>query len=425
MFAKPMTLSEFNFLLKEVLNDAFPERYWVTAEIADCKTNASGHCYLELIEKKAGSDKLLARQKAVIWSNVWFLLSSQFQLTTGAPLARGQKVLVEVSLSFHELYGMSLVITDIDPAYTLGDWAKRRQEILLRLKEDGVLDLNKELPWPLLPQRLAVISSATAAGYEDFCQQLKESGFAYEWKLFPALVQGEQAESSILQALDAILDELHRFDVVVLIRGGGATADLSCFDSYELCAALAQFPLPVLTGIGHERDESVADLVAFKALKTPTAVAEFLNRKMTDQWEQLSDYASRLKWMAAESVHRQQLGLQDFLMRAKLLTNKSLHEQQQWLSTLQERLHHRSLLPLQQAKHRLELLKSELRLYNVEEQLKRGYSLTLRQGKIVKSVTALTAGDLIETRFRDGVLRSQVINEDEINEEVIHQEDVN
>lgn len=425
MFAKPMTLSEFNFLLKEVLNDAFPERYWVTAEIADCKTNASGHCYLELIEKKAGSDKLLARQKAVIWSNVWFMLSSQFQLTTGAPLARGQKVLVEVSLSFHELYGMSLVITDIDPAYTLGDWAKRRQEILLRLKEDGVLDLNKELPWPLLPQRLAVISSATAAGYEDFCQQLKESGFAYEWKLFPALVQGEQAESSILQALDAILDELHRFDVVVLIRGGGATADLSCFDSYELCAALAQFPLPVLTGIGHERDESVADLVAFKALKTPTAVAEFLNRKMTDQWEQLSDYASRLKWMAAESVHRQQLGLQDYLMRAKLLTNKSLHEQQQWLSTLQERLHHRSLLPLQQAKHRLELLKSELRLYNVEEQLKRGYSLTLRQGKIVKSVTALTAGDLIETRFRDGVLRSQVINEDEINEEVIRQEDFN
>ena len=162
MFAKPMTLSEFNFLLKEVLNDAFPERYWVTAEIADCKTNASGHCYLELIEKKAGSDKLLARQKAVIWSNVWFMLSSQFQLTTGTPLARGQKVLVEVSLSFHELYGMSLVITDIDPAYTLGDWAKRRQEILLRLKEDGVLDLNKELPWPLLPQRLAVISSATA-----------------------------------------------------------------------------------------------------------------------------------------------------------------------------------------------------------------------------------------------------------------------
>ena len=233
------------------------------------------------------------------------------------------------------------------------------------------------------------------------------------------MVQGEQAESSILQALDAILDELHRFDVVVLIRGGGATADLSCFDSYELCAALAQFPLPVLTGIGHERDESVADLVAFKALKTPTAVAEFLNRKMTDQWEQLSDYASRLKWMAAESIHRQQLGLQDCLMRAKLLTNKSLHEQQQWLSTLQERLHHRSLLPLQQAKHRLELLKSELRLYNVEEQLKRGYSLTLRQGKIVKSVMALTAGDLIETRFRDGVLRSQVINEDEINEEVI------
>ncbi len=430
MFASPMTLSEFNFLIKDVLNEAFPEKYWVTAEIADCKTNASGHCYLELIEKKAGGDQLLARSKAVIWSNVWFMLAAQFQMATGTPLSRGQKVLVEVSVNFHEQYGLSLVITDIDPVYTLGDWAKRRQEILLRLKQEGVLDLNKDLPWPLLPQRLAVISSATAAGYEDFCEQLKESGFAYQWHLFPALVQGEQAESSILQALDAVLEYQDFFDVVVLIRGGGATADLSCFDSYELCSALAQFPLPVLTGIGHERDESVADIVAFKALKTPTAVAEFLNGKMTEQWEQLSDYqqflqqytvqfllrekqriqrySGSLKILTDECVYKQRMSLQRRFMQIKQLSDRVLQEKELHLQTFKERLYHRSLMPLQKAQHRLELMKGELKLYNVEEQLKRGYSLALSEGKIIKSAKQLKAGEMLETRFRDGVVLSEV-----------------
>lgn len=430
MFASPISLSEFNALVKDVLNEAFPEKYWVTAEIAECKTNASGHCYLELIEKKAGSDQLLARSKAVIWANVWYFLSAQFQLSTGVALSRGQKVLIEVSLTFHELYGMSLVITDIDPAYTLGDWAKRRQEILLRLKADGVLDLNKELPWPLLPQRLAVISSATAAGYEDFCVQLKESGFVYQWQLFPAIMQGEQAESSILQALDAILDQAEHFDVVILIRGGGATADLSCFDSYELCASLAQFPLPVLTGIGHERDESVADIVAYRALKTPTAVAEFLNGKMMDNWEQLSDYqnyleqytqqflrrekqalqlfAHQLKASTDGQVHRQRMELQKKTLHLQTYSQRSCQQQRQKLSTYKESLRQRSLRQIEVNKHAMALMQTTLKMYNPQEQLQRGYSLTLRRGKIVKSVQALQAGDSIEVRFRDGSLLSQV-----------------
>lgn len=434
MFATPIRLSEFNYLIKDVLTDAFSEKYWVTAEIAECKTNASGHCYMELIEKKQGSDQLLARQKAVIWSNIWYFLSAQFQLATGVALSAGQKVLVEVTLNFHELYGLSLVITDIDPAYTLGDWAKRRQEILLRLKQDGILDLNKELPWPLLPKRLAVISSAKAAGYEDFCEQLKESGFAYEWQLFPAVVQGNQAESSILQALDAVLDKLDDFDVVVLIRGGGSTTDLSCFDSYELCSALAQFPLPILTGIGHERDESVADMVAYRALKTPTAVAEFLNGKMAEQWEQLSDYQSyieqylrqfvqaekhRLQQMAAslklethQCVYQQRMLLQRLMLHAKQLTDRCLQSQYQYVSSYQEHLHHRALMPLQAHQHRLALIKGELRLYNIEDQLKRGYSITLSNGKIIKDIAQIKAGDILETRLRDGVVRSTVLKDE-------------
>lgn len=433
MFATPMRLSEFNRLLKEVLNDAFPDKYWVTAEIADCKTNASGHCYLELIEKKPGGDQLLAKQKAVIWSNIWYWLSAQFQLTTGVALSAGQQVLVEVSLNYHELYGLSLVITDIDPAYTLGDWAKRRQEILLRLKQEGILHLNKELPWPLLPKRLAVISSAKAAGYEDFCEQLKESGFAYEWQLFPALVQGNQAEASILQALDAILDRMDHFDVVVLIRGGGSSSDLSCFDSYELCSALAQFPLPIVTGIGHERDESVADLVAFRALKTPTAVAEFLNDAMTEQWNQLSEYqdylaqyarqlllrekqslqqmASSLKMLTNQGVYQERMHLQRLSMRSKQLADRYLQSRQQVLSSYRAYLPQFSLMFLQKEQHRLALIKGELRLYQVEDQLKRGYSLTLSQGKIIKSMQDIKPGDVIETRLRDGVIRSQVLDD--------------
>lgn len=431
MFAKPISLSEFNTLIKDVLNDAFSERYWITAEIAECKTNASGHCYLELIEKKAGSDQLLAKTKAVIWANVWYFLSAQFQLSTGVALSRGQKVLVEVTLNFHELYGMSLVITDIDPAYTLGDWAKRRQEILLRLQQDGVIQLNKELPWPALPQRLAVISSPTAAGYEDFCEQLKESGFAYEWRLFPAMMQGEQAEASILQALDAILDQSSDFDLLVLIRGGGATADLSCFDSYELCSALAQFPLPILTGIGHERDESVADIVAYRALKTPTAVAEFLNGKMSDIWEQLSEYQAFIEQYARQYLERQAQMLQRYVHQLKMSTDEQVHRQKMYLQkkrmqlrlgslrhvqnyrqnlyTCKDLLHHRTEQILQTQKHAIELIKTELKLYNPQEQLRRGYSLALHHGKIVKSAAALNAGDGIELHFQDGFVLTQVL----------------
>ena len=247
----PQSLYDLNKMLRQGIRELFPESLWVQAEIAECKENASGHCYLELVEKQEGSDFLRARAKAVIWSNVWIFLREEFIQQTGSSLQAGQKILILVKPDFHELYSLSLVVQDIDPAYTLGEWALRRRAILLRLEQEGILELNKELDWPRLPQRLAVISSPTAAGYEDFMHQLQNNspGFVFYTCLFPALMQGAQAKSSILGALDRILEHQELFDLVLLIRGGGATTDLSCFDNYELASAMAQFPLPLLSFI--------------------------------------------------------------------------------------------------------------------------------------------------------------------------------
>ena len=273
-----LSLYELNNLVRSRLEHAFPEEYWVQAELSDVRSNATGHCYLELIEKDARGNNLIARARAMIWNQVYRLLKPYFEQETGQAFVSGLKVLVKVTVGFHELYGYSLTILDIDPSYTLGDMARRRREILAKLEEEGVLTLNKELEMPLLPQRIAVISSATAAGYGDFCNQLAGNPYGYVFypRLFPAMMQGERVEESIIGALNRIYSHAEAWDVVVIIRGGGATSDLSNFDSYLLAANCAQFPLPIITGIGHERDDTVIDAVAHTRVKTPTAAAEYL-----------------------------------------------------------------------------------------------------------------------------------------------------
>jgi len=275
--ANKLLLSELNEQVKDVLLDAFPEMVWVIAEISELKENRNGHCYLEFIEKNE-EDEITARARATIWSYTFRMLKPYFETTTGQPFAAGLKVLVQVTVEFHEVFGLSLNIKDIDPTYTLGDLVRRRNEIISKLKEDGIFDMNKELPLPEVPQRIAVISSATAAGYQDFVNQVENNsqGFVFCYKLFEAYMQGAGAATSIIDALERIFNYLDFFDVVIIIRGGGAQADLTCFDNYELAANVAQFPLPVLTGIGHEKDETITDMVAHTRLKTPTAVAEFL-----------------------------------------------------------------------------------------------------------------------------------------------------
>ena len=259
-----LSLLELNSLVRRSLEQCLPDEYWIQAELSDVRSNTTGHCYLEFVQKDPRSNNLVAKARGMIWNNIYRLLKPYFEESTGQLFTSGIKVLVKVTVQFHELYGYSLTVLDIDPAYTLGDMARRRREILLQLEEEGVLTLNKELEMPVLPQRVAVISSATAAGYGDFCHQLQHNpgGFYFYTELFPALMQGNQVEESVLVALDRINARINEFDVVVIIRGGGATSDLSGFDTYLLAAACAQFPLPIITGIGHERDDTVLDSVA-------------------------------------------------------------------------------------------------------------------------------------------------------------------
>ena len=273
-----LKLSELNGLVKKAVSEAFTAPVWVIGEISELKTNRSGHCYLNLIEKEENGDAIVAQARATIWSYTFRMLRPFFESTTGQQLTEGLKVLVSVSVEFHELYGYSLNIRDIDPTYTLGDMARRRREIIARLQSEGVAEMNKELDLPLVPQKIAIISSSTAAGYQDFIDQLTNNpaGYHFDLKLFQAIMQGNQAESSIIGALEKIYLYESFFDAVVIIRGGGSQADLSCFDNYNLAYFITQFPLPVITGIGHEKDDSIVDMVAHTRLKTPTAVAEFL-----------------------------------------------------------------------------------------------------------------------------------------------------
>ena len=286
-----LSLLELNGRVKSTIQFEMPDAYWVQAEISSISPSGQGHCYLELVQKDATGRIFLAKAKANIWRGTWLKLKPYFEAQTGETLKVGMKVLLQVTVTFHEVYGYSLVVQDIDPTYTMGDMARRRKEILEQLTKDGVIGLNKELEIPDLPNRIAVISSATAAGWGDFRNQLDGNiyGFRFYVKLFPALMQGDDVERSVISALNAVADRRDDFDLVVIIRGGGAVSELSCFDSYNLAFNIANFPLPVITGIGHERDDTVADVVAHTKVKTPTAAAEFIINRVFDTATRLED----------------------------------------------------------------------------------------------------------------------------------------
>ena len=284
-----ISLYELNRCIAEVINTTFDDHYWVVAEISEIRTASNGHCYLELIEKSPRSNAIVARARATIWSNRWMLCRETFESVTGQRLAAGMKILVCVVVQMHEAYGFSLNIVDIDPSFTLGELALRRQEIIKRLNDEGIIDMNKEIDIPLLPQRIAIVSAQNAAGYGDFCHQLSNNdyGVCFYTHLFPAAMQGAATEKSIIAALDRIYRHQDLFDLVVIIRGGGGTADLNCFDSYDLAVNVANFPLPVIVGIGHERDNTILDMVAHTSVKTPTAAAAFLIDRLGSQYSRL------------------------------------------------------------------------------------------------------------------------------------------
>lgn len=426
-----LSLFELNQLVRRSVRTCLPDEYWVQVELSDVRANYSGHCYLECVQKDPKSNSLIAKARGIIWSNVFSQLKPYFEQETGQAFVSGIKVLVKVTVNFHELYGYSLTIVDIDPAYTLGDMARRRREILLRLQEEGVLSLNKELELPVLAQRIAVISSATAAGYGDFCNQLENNafGFAFYPRLFPAIMQGERVETSVIAALDRIYAESEKWDVVVIIRGGGATSDLSGFDTYDLAASCAQFPLPIITGIGHERDDTVIDLVAHTRVKTPTAAAEFLVNHLRHTAEQLENYAYYIRQEVPARLNREkerlercitriparvQMRLQREDFRRERLAKRMEMAWQSRLAREQYRLELSSRLSvalqarLLKEKHRLDLLEKSVEAASPDLLLKRGYSITLKDGKAVTDASLLKPGDRVVTRVAKGQFSSEV-----------------
>lgn len=427
-----LSLVELNMLVRRSVRACLPDEYWVQAELSDVRSNYSGHCYLEFVQKDSKSNALVAKARGIIWNNVYSRLKPFFERETGQLFVPGIKVLVKVTVDFHELYGYSLTVVDIDPTYTLGDMARRRKEIISRLESEGILTLNKELELPVLAQRIAVISSATAAGYGDFCNQLEHNpyGFVFYPHLFQAVMQGDKVELSIIAALEKIYQTQEKWDVVVIIRGGGATSDLSGFDTYNLAAHCAQFPLPVLTGIGHERDDTVLDVVSHTRVKTPTAAAEFLINHLRGTAEALDGYASFINQTIPDILQREKERLERCVSRipsqVEIRLQREVFRQERlfkrmelaWQSRLMREEHRLDLslriagalqTRLQREKHRLELFEQRVNAASPDVLLKRGYSITLNNGKAVTDASLLKDGDEIVTRLAKGEIRSKVI----------------
>lgn len=410
MSQQVLSLFELNRFVKQALHNHLPDTYWVQAELSDVRSNSSGHCYLEFVQKDTGGNHLIAKARGTIWSNIFKMLKPYFEQETGQQFASGIKVLVQVSVEFHELYGYSLTVLDIDPTYTMGDMARRHREIILRLEEEGVLTMNKELDMPLAPQRIAVISSATAAGYGDFCDQLRNNpyGLSFQTKLFPAVMQGERVEESIISALESVYQELDEWDVVVLIRGGGATSDLSGFDTYNLAANCAQFPLPIITGIGHERDETVLDIVAHTRVKTPTAAAEYLIGRLYETALKLEDHATRVVNKVEERLNWEHTRLNRLSERIPMNVRMCLQAGHYAVKGIQHRIDVALQERLLKEKHRLQLLEHQVRTASPEHLLKRGYSITLLDGRAVTDISMLKEGDVVTTRYAKGESQSVI-----------------
>jgi exodeoxyribonuclease VII large subunit len=389
----PLTLYSLNGLVREAVGKALPSRYWITGELSEVREAVNGHCYIELVQRDEVSGELVAKARGTIWARIYSLLRPYFLEQTGQRFAQGLKVLLHVSVNFHELYGYTLDVCDIEPAYTVGDMARRRQLVIKRLSDEGVIGLNKELPFPVLPQRVAVISSSSAAGYGDFCDQLHNNGYGFVFytKLFPAPMQGSAVEQGIIAALDSIAADLDMWDIVVIIRGGGATSELSCFDTYELANNCAQFPLPVIAGIGHRRDESVLDIVAHTSAKTPTAAAELLIHAMLSQ----------ASWLE---------GVQQDLITA---VRGRLDGEKHRLQSLVQRIPVATALFMQGQHHRLDLWQKYMDAASPEHVLALGYSITRVNGRAVRSIAEISPGDRVTTTVAGGEFTGTVTDKTE------------
>lgn len=402
-----LTLFDLNKLVKETLDTNLEPSYWVIAEIGEMRSNQTGHCYLELVEKD--DNKVIAKMRGTIWAYTYRNLSTWFEGITGQALRPGLKVLCNVTIQFHELYGLSVNVKDIDANFTLGERAQRRKKIIEQLIADGIFDMNREHKLPVAPQRIAVISSPTAAGFGDFMDQITKNNYGYRFsvKLFKAIMQGDKACESMINAMLQIHNSRESYDALIIIRGGGSQIDLDCFDDYDLASHIAQFSLPVITGIGHERDETIADLVAHTMMKTPTAVAEFLISGIRAFEERLDDSFARIYHYTNQVINLQSQQLNTLGYQLKASAKDKLSSKLNRMDNLNERLKIHALNQLQGHKKRLDLAQKSLDLLNPETILKRGYTLTTVNGKAISNVD-IQPGDKMKTVSADKVIISTV-----------------
>lgn len=420
-------------MLSIAVSNAFPKQYKVAAEISELRENNSGHCYMELIEKD-GQGNTVAKARANIWANTYRKLRPFFEYSTGIQLKAGIKILVTVKVSFDPLYHYSLTVWDIDPAYSIGDMAMRRTQILNRLSEEGVINDNKSLTLSAIPQKIAVISSATAAGFGDFCNQIENNsqGYVFYPILFKALMQGEQSAESIIAALNRIYDNANMFDCVVIIRGGGATSELNCFDDYELALNITQFPLPVIVGIGHERDTTVLDYVAYKSVKTPTAVAEFLISSIASSDGYINELSGEIIDRIKNLLNDAKLKLSTIENKVPALITNKLEREKSLLSQRQSRvvmelqrkvsnerikvatsfstLKSNFQRSIEREENRITNIATNIDLLSPDKILKRGYSISVKDGYPIKSVTEVKENDNIKVIFTDGEIDAVVKN---------------
>lgn len=431
MQTHPYSLFELNSLVRQSIELNMKGDFWVEAELSEAREN-NGHCYMALVQKDENGNTPVARASAKCWRSSWLPLRHKFENVTGTRICPGIKVLLKVYPQFHEAFGFSWIVEDIDPTYTLGDMARRRQEIIRILQEEGVLDLNRQIPLPMFTQRIAIVSSETAAGYGDFCNQLERNqyGYRFHFTLFPAVMQGEGVEKSVIGALDEIYEREHDYDCVVIIRGGGATSDLSGFDSLVLAENIANFPLPVIAGIGHERDETVVDIVAHVSVKTPTAAAAFLIDNLRNVDMQLMEIKQSIYSNARMTMQAEEQRMARLAQIIPTLFSLVNSKQTAYLGNLSHRLHSASQRlvdgkikeavivegrmstaaqrMVSDEKHRIEMLLQRVNALDPQQILDRGYSITLHNGKALMNSEALAEGDELETRLAKGKVVSIV-----------------
>lgn len=426
-----ISLLEYNSRIKRLLSSPEVQRCWVVAELSDVAVRG-GHCYMELVQKDEDNTRILAKNRAIIWANTYVRLKYEFESVTGLQLTSGIKLMVEVTANYHEQFGLSLLISNINPEYTLGGIARKRQEIIRRLTEEGIINMNKELGWTDVPQRIAVVSAEGAAGYGDFMNQLANNalGLKFYMRLFPAVMQGERTVPTVISALDAINSNADMFDCVVVIRGGGATSELHCFDNYELAAYIAQFPIPVIVGIGHERDVTVLDEVAAMRVKTPTAAAEWLISRgeaalkhindlsntvvtlvrnyVSCANEQLAYYGSTVPLVARNVLTSANEKLRHYAQSVPICVQNRLNASRNQLLYMFQSMKQAGEQRLLREKMQLAALEDKVHILSPQNTLKRGYSLTLKDGKAVTDATSLKSGDKLTTMLASGTINTIV-----------------